>query len=148
MANWAGNWRGLAPSLLSQSQPWAQCHVQLSVLLCQPQRHPLEGPRYTNPKTGYSLWSIKWSCCVLDGKGWKRWLKQSSSVLLMSWVLQKFFGGNRQKSWGVLEDQILFYRSLFHFLPMWVSFTCLLSLSTSEPVANIIFIICTKKSVS
>lgn len=46
------------------------------------------------------------------------------------------------------RDQILFYRSLFHFLPMWVSFTCLLSLSTSEPVASIIFIIRTKKSVS
>lgn len=65
-------------------------------------------------------------------------------MLLMLWLLQKFFLGNRQKNWRIPEHQILFYRCLFRFRPVWVSLMCLLSLSTSGPVTNTFFVIYAK----
>lgn len=122
--SWAGSRKGLATLWLSQSQPWgsAKCSWALAPA----------SPRDTLWRTQFCKSSNRW-CALIhkvtvlcrEGKGLQKVakLEQFSTPYVL-----KYFWGNRQKCWGIPEEEILFYRSLFLFLPMWIPLTCLLYL--------------------
>lgn len=117
---------------LGTEEVW-QCQVQLSSPLPAPGT-PSEGPNSTNPQTGDLLWSTKWPCCVVDGKGLEKVtkLEQFSSpyVLKFFW---SFLGKQAEKS-GDSRRRNTFLQFSFPF-PTYVDFFDTSTVSASGPVA-------------